>query len=98
MPFNSIASSSKLAPRIEIYTTLVCAKHRPGILGANPRAAHGIILPQSAVYAPEIPMAYVQFPEFHINETIKTHSTPPNWKKCAADPIVQASVAKLIAG
>ena len=95
MPFNAIALSSKMAPRIEIYTTLACAEHRPDIA---PRVGHGRILHLDVNTHPEIPVAYVQFPEFHFNETIKTDSTPPNWKKCAADPVVQASVAKLIAG
>lgn len=63
LPFATIASSATFAPRIEIYTKLVCAVHKPDIF------------------------------EQH---SLFSNITAPN--RCAADPTVQAEVAKLTSG
>ncbi|KAF9469433.1 major facilitator superfamily domain-containing protein [Collybia nuda] len=59
LPFATIAASTTWAPRIEIYTQLVCAVHKPDIYDKH----------------------------------LLLSATVPS--RCAADPIVQAEVAKL---
>jgi len=93
MPLTSIATSATLAPRVEVYTILACAVHKPDILGQN---------------FPEIaPGRRIDFRDFHAR-THKLHplldyrslseADSPNQNLCATDPVVQAATAKLIAG
>lgn len=80
MPLVSIASTAMLAPRVEVYTTLACAVHKPDILGR--------IVPQIALGQP-LTLHESAASDFH---------TRRHDHLCAADPIVQAATAKLIAG
>jgi len=89
--------SATLAPRVEVYTTLACAVHRPDILkqsfsnvalGHYARSHHDPI--------------EVTFPEsqhfFNFKLPGKANRNPPHRNLCAADPVVQAATAKFIAG
>lgn len=80
IPFTSMSSSAKVAPRIEIYTVLACATHRPDI------GSQGLlsIFPAST--------GLHSFKEWPESAGLFNAST------CASDPVVQAAVAKLIAG
>ncbi|KAK0459815.1 uncharacterized protein EV420DRAFT_1641998 [Desarmillaria tabescens] len=92
MPFSSIAWSSTIAPRVEIYTQLACAVHSPdiyddqltGFVSTNTTTEATLDVRQDrsvTVYFRDMPEA------------------PKNANKngCASDPVVQATVAKLAA-
>jgi hypothetical protein len=81
IPFTTTASSAKIAPRIEIYTALVCAVHRPDAAGQE----FPTNLLQNFSYLSRLSAPLDSF-------------TGLNTSECASDPVVQAEVAKLIAG
>lgn len=74
IPLTTIATSACMAPRIEVYTLLVCSHHRPDVYREMfPRTVANII---SSLVA----------------------GGSGNKSPCAADPTVQAEVAKLNTG
>ena len=101
MPFTAIATSSTIAPRIEIYTTLACSILRPdygevpqqadnlGFLHSNECRISAMAHQSSCVDISNV---------FMIDKSLQTigADTPPTRKqRCASDPVVQAAVAKL---
>ena len=102
VPFLSIASSSTVTPRIQIYTTLVCNNLRPdygesplqqpdfvGFLHSNDCRIPALVHQQSCVDISDV---------FMVDKSLQTNGadTPPTRKqRCASDPVVQAAVAKL---
>lgn len=94
MPISSIAWSSTVAPRVEIYTKLACAVHVPDvyddqlagliITNATPLEAHLHV----RQHRPLITVFFRDMPELAKNA---------NSDRCASDPVVQANVAKLAA-
>ena len=97
--------SGTLAPKIEIYTRLVCRVHRPdlfkdtyhydpatteGILG-KPRPADGILDPHDTFPHPDTRETILHFAADEGEEGL----TKPT---CASDPLVQRIVAQLAAG
>ena len=101
VPFAAIATSSTIAPRVEIYTTLACgiirldygeSPQESDIIGflhsnncRNPAVGHQ----SSCVVISDI---------FMIDKSLQSNDadTPPTREqRCASDPVVQASVAKL---
>jgi hypothetical protein len=86
IPFSSIAASAKIAPRLEIYTVLACSVQRPDIV-------FGHVLSDPSVFA-----------GFHGHTGLRSFTDDAgvlqivHYNKCASDPVVQAAVAKLIAG
>ncbi|KAF8808993.1 MFS general substrate transporter [Phlegmacium glaucopus] len=103
MPFTAIATSSTLAPRIEIYTTLACSIHRPDIFRGSSQQQDILDFVQQSNDHRTPAVAHQSgsvdiFGVFIIEESIQSNDadTPPTRKqRCASDPIVQAAVAKL---
>jgi hypothetical protein len=88
IPISSLFGSATLAPKLEIYTTVVCYIHKPDIFRDAPASWHG----QQSVPLLSLSSAVDSAP-FHLS----AHSNP--WyKACAADPDVNAEAAKLAAG
>ena len=106
MPFTAIASSATVAPRIEIYTTIACSIHRPDIFGDKfqqldildfVQHSNDYVIPPVAHRSGSVDVSDV----FMIEKSLQINNpdTPPTRKqRCASDPIVQASVAKLTTG
>jgi hypothetical protein len=86
IPFSSIAASAKIAPRLEIYTVLACSVQRPDIV-------FGHVLSDPSVFA-----------GFHGHTGLRSFTDEAgvprsfNTSICTSDPVVQATVAKMIAG
>ena len=101
MPFTAIAMATTIAPRIEIYTMLVCSVYKPDIFKQNYPGVDASRLdlsaPNLASVAPSPTLIPIYLPEL-ITEPPKSgnNSTLPN--QCASDPVVQAEVARLTAG
>ena len=94
MPFTSIATSATIAPRIEVYTTLACSVHRPDIFGESFRQLDILDFIQ---HSDDHRIPVVAHPSSPVD--INDADTPPTRKqRCAADPVVQAAVAKLTSG
>ncbi|KAI5899598.1 MFS general substrate transporter [Schizophyllum commune H4-8] len=104
IPFTTMAMSGTLAPKIEIYTRLVCRVHRPdlfkdtyhydpatteGILG-KPRPANGMIDPHDTFPHPVARETVLHFAADEGEEG-------PTKPTCASDPLVQRIVAQLSA-
>lgn len=97
-----MAGSATITPRIEIYTTLACSFIRPdygetpqqldilGYLHSNdcriPAVAHH---QSSCVDISDVFMIDKSF------QTIGVDTPPTRKQRCASDPVVQATVAKL---
>lgn len=93
MPFSSIAWSSTIAPRVEIYTQLACAVHSPDLYDDK---LLGLISTNTTPL--EAPLEIEQ--DRHITVFFRDMLEPPknaNSNRCASDPVVQTSVAKLAA-
>ena len=101
IPFGSLGYSATLAPKVALYTTLVCHVHKPELVGN----LHDFSLP--LINDPAITSANLLYP--HIETAADpgsayttlsdyTQSEPGPEQKCASDPVVQATVAKLNAG
>jgi hypothetical protein len=103
-PFAAIATSSTIAPRIEIYTTLACSILRPDH-GESPQQpdilgflhSNDCIFPAASVAhqssCMDISDVFMTDKSLQTNNTV---DTPPTRKqRCASDPVVQAAVAKL---
>ena len=104
MPFTAIATSSTMAPRIEIYTTLACSIHRPEIFGESlqPLDILGSIVQLSMVPAVAHKSSSMEISNvFMIEKSLQIDdkdTLPTRKQRCASDPVVQAAVAKLTAG
>jgi hypothetical protein len=102
MPLTSIATSATLAPRVEVYTILACAVHKPDrdILGQNfPEIALGHRVPFRGFHARSHGLIEIFLESYPLlNDRSFGEANPPNQNLCATDPVVQAATAKLIAG
>jgi hypothetical protein len=76
-----------LAPRIEVYTGLVCKVIRP----EYPEVTH-------LQYASRGHLSGVAHHLFKGALVVDASGKVPGRKSCASDPVVQAGVSKLIAG
>ena len=99
IPFTSIAVSSTIAPRIEIYTALACTDiygesfQRLDILDFVQQSNDPAAVHQSG--------SLDVFDAFMIDKSLRFNDAdpPPTRKqRCASDPVVQAAVAKLSTG
>ena len=125
IPFSSFATSSTLAPKVEIYTMLACRVHKPDIYHSaygdvNPGGLPGIDLPSLPTAAThrfpnsEISLSSTSLQVPRSSSFVTPRSTafwfrPSNVETsgrdapskppppCAADPTVQAAVAKISA-
>lgn len=94
MPISSISFTSTIAPRIEVYTQLACAYHRPEIFELQDTSTvrtNGLVAPSHTTFFAE---------DYHNTtnvffEPISESAAPPT---CASDPVVHAAVTKLSAG
>lgn len=84
-PFSSIAFSATMAPKVEIYTQLACLAHKPEIFWDTL-----ISIPQYTL--PAIANASASIDTSSFVEVLGQSNS------CAADPVVQAAVAKFTAG
>jgi hypothetical protein len=88
--------SATLAPRVEVYTTLVCAVHRPDILK---QSFPDVALGHHARSHDPIEITFPKSQHLNIKSLSKANRNSPNHRNlCAADPVVQAATAKFIAG
>ncbi|KZV82384.1 hypothetical protein EXIGLDRAFT_346566 [Exidia glandulosa HHB12029] len=103
MPLASIAMSTTIAPRVQIYTRLACMVHRPEYMSETAKdaptmvgAGWGHSTPQHRPGPGEF--ISVIMPE-QSQEHLSTNTTkiPSPSEQCQSDPVVQAAVAKLIA-
>ncbi len=102
--------SATLAPRVEVYTTLACAVHKPDILKqsfSDVALGHRVALRDSEsstldFHARSHDPIEITFPKSHHFLNYKSFSeanrNSPNRNLCAADPVIQAATAKFIAG
>ncbi|KAJ4487747.1 major facilitator superfamily domain-containing protein [Lentinula aciculospora] len=95
LPITSIAMSATLAPKVEIYTDLACAQHKPEIADNRTRFIPSSPLSASIVTASNYSTASHngggELPGV-IEIPTKNLSNP-----CKTDPVVQAAVAELAA-
>src|SRR5258708_15659215 len=87
IPFTAAVASAKIAPRLEIYTVLACSVHKPDISGQD----FGHVLLGLPVFALP-PHSY------GLTGTSLDSFRSFNASACGSDPVVQAAVAKLMAG
>jgi len=89
--------SATLAPRVEVYTTLVCAVHRPDILK---QSFSNVALDHHArSHHDPIEITSSESRHFlNFKSPSEANRNSPNRHLCAADPVVQAATAKFIAG
>ncbi|KAF9014116.1 major facilitator superfamily domain-containing protein [Cyathus striatus] len=102
LPLTAIATSATIAPKIEIYTMLVCSVHKPDIfkqnfpnggLGGNIDVASALLssdMHRNTSMGMGIKHVISSFTG--ANETVPLPSKP---NLCASDPVVQAAVAQL---
>lgn len=91
MPISSISFTSTIAPRIEVYTQLACAYHRPEIFELQDTSTvrtNGLVAPSHTTFSADHNTTNVFF------EPISERAAPPT---CASDPVVHAAVTKLSA-
>ncbi len=94
MPFSSIAWSSTIAPRVEIYTQLACAVHSPDVYDDQ---LLGLVFTNTTpLEAP--PEVEQDRPITVFFRDMLESPKNANGNRCASDPVVQVSVAKLAAG
>ncbi|TFK30241.1 MFS general substrate transporter [Coprinopsis marcescibilis] len=84
IPVSALAQSSTLAPKIELYMTLVCRTQKPDVFGGNLSALTSSVDAASSLISPLVNAA-----------TSIASAGLPN--SCVSDPTVQAQVAKLSA-
>ena len=101
-PITVIAGSSTITPRIEIYTSLACSFLRPEY-GESPQQPANILgflhsndcrIPTVDHHSSCVDMSDV----FMIDKSLQTYdadTSPTRKQRCASDPVVQATVAKL---
>ena len=99
--FTTIASSSTITPRIEIYTTLACSFLRPdgGESSQQPDILGFLHSNDGIIPAVAHQSSYVDISDVFITDkSLQTNgagTTPTRKQRCASDPVVQAAVAKL---
>jgi len=86
IPLTAAVASAKIAPRLEIYTVLACSVHKPDISGQD----FGHVLGPPVFALP--PHSY------GLTGTSLDSFRSFNASTCGSDPVVQAAVAKLMAG
>ncbi|KIY72114.1 MFS general substrate transporter [Cylindrobasidium torrendii FP15055 ss-10] len=96
MPVSSISFTSTIAPRIEVYTQLACAYHRPEIFELQDQSSvrtNGLLAPSHPTLDTE---RYHNATTTVFFEPISeiAQAVPPT---CATDPVVHAAVTKLSA-
>lgn len=91
MPFSAMAMSACVAPRVEIYTELVCRAHKPEYKTGRRFSPMHFDDPQMITNFTEVLDIGVIAPTLNY-----TAFEAPN--PCAKDPEVNAAAAKLIAG
>ncbi|KAJ3895723.1 major facilitator superfamily domain-containing protein [Lentinula edodes] len=95
LPITSISMSATLAPKVEIYTDLACAQHKPEIADNHIPSITPYLLTTYAV-------AITNFSAMSHNSAgelpgaIEIPTKKPS-NPCKSDPVVQAAVAKLAA-
>ncbi|EJD42203.1 MFS general substrate transporter [Auricularia subglabra TFB-10046 SS5] len=100
MPLASIAMSTTIAPRVQIYTRLACMVHRPEYMSEGAKAAPTVVdgwgmpPPQGPTLGNHTLVIPVVLPE---HDTAANNTIPSPSHQCASDPVVKAAVAKLIA-
>lgn len=101
VPLSSIAMSSTLAPRVEIYTRLACQVHKPDVYKqayAGLDLGYGHAALDTAVnFSAAFDAAWGQTDVNRKSGGVLL-SAAMKPKDCASDPVVQAAVAKLTAG
>ena len=98
MPLSSIAFSSTVAPRVEIYTQLACAVHNPEIFNDQDTQ----ILTSKGFSTSFLQDEHSTTTSYHnatLDFVLGDNETdgPAAKPNCASDPAVQAAVAKLAA-
>ncbi|KAI6116799.1 major facilitator superfamily-domain-containing protein [Pisolithus croceorrhizus] len=100
-PISSIGYSAAFAPRVEVYTLLVCHVHKPGYFSNDPSFDATTYMTGT----PGVPNANIDVPPLSYTPDA-VYGPPSVWnyewsgqtrERCTADPEVQAIVAKLSA-
>ncbi|KAJ3539408.1 hypothetical protein NMY22_g4751 [Coprinellus aureogranulatus] len=101
VPFSAIAKTAALAPQVELFIQLACRVHKPDIFNSG----HGLndtspvlemALPPAAVVHTPVPVSAIgDIPSQHDKRAAAVLRKPAS--PCAADPTVQAAVARLSA-
>lgn len=106
VPFSAVAKSATVAPKVEVYTMLACRVHKPDIF--HSMAGHDAVLMPNLLRSEHaysaIPWASNMVSQSNSSSQASTlfvqvekrDRKPAN--PCAADPVVQAAVARLSAG
>lgn len=99
VPITAIATSSTIAPRIEVYTMLACSVHKPDIFKETYRLGRPLydddILYNSLLVHQVAPSPTAREGFWAGNVMNGTVPNPPGQNLCASDPVVRAEVAKL---
>ena len=105
VPFSAIAMSACAAPRVEIYTELVCRTHRPDYTFGDRNIYPHSVIPGSIDVAslPEDISSMANTWPFYVGATIPEApkllgEKEDKQRECFEDPVIQAGAAKLIAG
>lgn len=102
VPFSAIAMSACAAPRIEVYTELVCLAHRPEYtVGDRNTIQHPTPIDTLSVSSAFQIISAVMDTNTNIADSFSYESAvqkDDRQRKCFEDPVVQAATAKLIAG
>lgn len=102
VPFSAIAMSACAAPRIEVYTELVCLAHRPEYtVGDRNMIQHPTPIGTLSVSSAFQIISAVMDTNTNIADSFSYESAAQKddrQRKCFEDPVVQAATAKLIAG
>lgn len=93
MPFSSIAWSSTIAPRVEIYTQLACAVHSPDVYDDQ---LLGLVFTNTTPLGAPLEVEKDRPITVFFRDMLEAPKNA-NGNRCASDPVVQVSVAKLAA-
>ncbi|KAJ7724442.1 MFS general substrate transporter [Mycena maculata] len=97
-PISATAMSATMAPKVEIYTLLVCSVHKPEIF--KDRHLSSVHVPSFLQPHEQSSVGTTFPPSFDIatsNSTslVASMNEPPKPNPCASDPVVAAAVARL---
>ncbi|GAW01298.1 MFS general substrate transporter [Lentinula edodes] len=95
LPITSISMSATLAPKVEIYTDLACAQHKPEIADNHIPSITPYLRTTSAVAITNFPATSHNI-SGELPGAIEIPTKKPS-NPCKSDPVVQAAVAKLAA-
>ncbi|KAJ3851635.1 major facilitator superfamily domain-containing protein [Lentinula lateritia] len=95
LPITSISMSATLAPKVEIYTDLACAQHKPEIADNHIPSITPYLRTTSTVTITNF-SATSHNSAGELPGTIEIPTKKPS-NPCKSDPVVQAAVAKLAA-